>query len=1712
MNNIKMSKNKSVSKSASKSVEDKYKHLDPIDHILVRPDMYIGSVDTNDVSMWILQNNRFIKSNVTFSPGLYKIFDEILVNARDHSVRDKKCKTIKVNIDKDNNEISVWNDGTGIEVKMHKEFGTYVPEMIFGHLRTSSNYEDKGKIVGGKNGFGAKCISHDTQIPLWNGTLKLAKEINIGDKLIGDDGTVRNVLNVIHGRGKMYKVNQMNGESYKVNDNHILTLHMPDHKVIFWNQNKSAWTILWWNHKEKCINSKSIKVNDTKIKCPECNIELCDNLKRHYERVHKDKKINNIIRKKPIKQPEMTQEIIDAKNKIEEFAKTINDNNIFDINISDYNLLNDTTKSRLAGIRNECIKWDNKEIKLDPYMLGLWLGDGMQSGYEYTCYGDKDKEIIEYIENWCNNNDANLKKKSKYHYTFSSKSNYKKKGCAPLKKLLDSYNLTKEKHIPNDYKINDKNIRLQVLAGIIDTDGHVSRDGTRVTITQGLNHKRLVFDIIYLSRSLGFNTSISLKKTSWRHKNILKKGFCYNINITGNIEAIPTKLPRKKCNNQKNHSTKSTGYIHIDEIADDDYVGIQIDGNERFLINDFTVTHNCTNIFSTEFSIETVDSKEKKYYKQTFTDNMKTIGKAIIKDTSQTESSYTKITFKPDFNRFNLNGLTNDLVGLFNKRVYDICASCLYSSKKVKVYLNEELIEINTFADYVKLYYEEVPKSLTYIDCGERWKVCLAFDNESGFTQVSFVNGILTYNGGTHVSHVVNQVVDKLIDIINKKNKKIKIKPDLVKSNISVYIDCSIEDPTFNSQVKDKLTTKESMFGSKCEIPEDSLIKFSKSGIIDEIISIAEFKESKELQKTDGKKTRSLKEIEKLEDAEDAGGPNSHETLLILTEGDSAKTFAISGLEVIGSKKYGVFPLRGKLINIRQATIQQIQKNEEFINIKRILGLKQGVEYKSVKDLRYGGILILTDQDVDGYHIKGLIINMIHTMWPSLILNDNFIKCFKTPLMKTFLKSDKSHKNPKVFYNVSEYDKWCQEIGEDVSKWEKPKYYKGLGTSTPLEAKQAFMEFEKSLINYVCDGNESTDESEDSDDTNETNESNDSHDAQNQSSESDSDDDNSQSDKSEKSNKSIKSSKSIKSKDKKEDKKEDKISKKEKKKIKKLNDVITLAFAKNRSNDRKSWLSKYDKNNVLENVGNVTYSDFINKELIHFSNSDNIRSIPSLIDGLKPSLRKILFAAFKRGKNANEIKVSQFAGYISNETEYHHGENSLLSAIIGLAQNYPGSNNINLLMPNGAFGSRRQLGEDAASPRYIFTNVNKLMYTIFRNDDLPILNYLEEDGKMVEPEYYEPILPMILVNGSIGIGTGYSTKIPLFNPIEVVDGLKSYINKTKYKDIHPYYRDYKGKITKIDDQQYMMSGLYEIIDQDTVHISEIPLNISFENYKKFLNDITINANDKKEEKKDDEIKKRKIEKNLIDYTMKPSNNYVDITLKFKPTTLQPLIKNDEINKYLKLTSSIALTNMILYDEHHKIKQYESAKAIISEFYEHRYKIYVKRKEHLIQLLENELNIIKYKVKFIEFIFDKKIIIEKQKKDDIIGNLEKLKFPKLAKKVDLDESEKSYSYLIEMPLWSLTYEKIEELKKQLEEKQNILENYKMKTIEDIWNSELDEFIKEYQIWLQELQKIKDEEEDMNINKKGKKRTKKTKTEIDKGDSDKEKKPRKKKNVD
>ena len=962
-------------------------------------------------------------------------------------------------------------------------------------------------------------------------------------------------------------------------------------------------------------------------------------------------------------------------------------------------------------------------------------------------------------------------------------------------------------------------------------------------------------------------------------------------------------------------------------------------------------------IWSTWGSIETIDHVRCLKYKQEFHNNLDIIDKPTISKSGKTKP-YTKIQFKPDYKRLGLeNGLTPDMINLFRRRIYDIAA---VTNKSVKVKFNSLIIPVKNFQHYVKQIVGD--EDVKFEEANERWEYAVSLSNDGEFDQVSFVNGIYTSKGGKHVEYILNQIIRKLVAYIKLK-KKVDVKSTAIKEQLCLFIRSDIENPAFDSQTKDYMNTPITKFGSTCTVSDKFIEKIAKMGVMNAACAITEIKETKTLKKHDGSKNKNIRGIPKLIDANFAGTAKSSECSLILCEGDSAKAGIVSGLSKDDRNNIGIYPMKGKMFNVRGETINKIGDNKEINEIKQILGLEHGKVYTETDvktKLRYGKILFMTDQDLDGSHIKGLGINLFDSGWQSLIQIPEFIGYMNTPI----LKAEKGNQN-KEFYNEGEFELWKKD--NDLKGW-KIKYYKGLGTSTSKEFKEYFAK--KKIVAFQSTGDTSK-------------------------------------------------------------------------------QMIDMVFNKKRSDDRKDWLANYNRELYLDtSKSTVTYEEFINNDLIHFSKYDNDRSIPNLVDGQKISLRKILFSAFKK-RLYNEIKVAQFSGYVSEHSGYHHGEASLNGAIIGLAQNFVGSNNINLLEPKGQFGTRLEGGKDAASERYIFTHLTKLARLIFRPADDNILDYLNDDGTSVEPIYYVPIIPMVLVNGSKGIGTGFSTDIMCYNPDQIINKLELMLKKQDHNiDILPYYQGFKGTIEFLaSEKKYLIKGLYEKIGENKIKITELPIGQWTTDYKVFLENLMDN--------------KKKDKTYIRDFTDLSTDISVDFTVEFYPGTLTELMnKSTDISgntatisgleKLLKLYTTHATSNMHLFDAKERLRKFDTPSEIIEEYYNVRLAFYEKRKKFQIDTIEKTLLHLSNKARFINENLAGTIDLRRKKKDEINKILIEKKYNSIS-----DDNDINFNYLTKMPMDSVSEEAVDKLMKEKEEQEKELLTLNKTTIEEIWLTELAE---------------------------------------------------------
>jgi len=565
--------------------------------------------------------------------------------------------------------------------------------------------------------------------------------------------------------------------------------------------------------------------------------------------------------------------------------------------------------------------------------------------------------------------------------------------------------------------------------------------------------------------------------------------------------------------------------------------------------------------------------------------------------------------------------------------VYDI-AGC---NEQLNVVLNGKSIR-TSFEDYALKHLavareaSEAPEAqMVYERINDRWQVGVAVSDTHQFQQVSFVNSVNTANGGTHVVYVAEQIAKAVAE-------KMNVPAAIVKNNLFVFINCLIENPSFASQSKDTLTTKAKDFGSECRLPPKFLRELMEhTSLCANVKDWVTMRDAADMRRLSAKRHRRSLQIPKLDDANLAATKRASECTLILTEGDSAKALAVAGLSVIGRDLYGVYPLRGKMLNVEGATATKLANNSEIADIVQILGLDFDKRYTTPEErgqLRYGRVMLMTDQDHDGSHIKGLFINFMHRYWPEL-LRHNYLTEFITPIVKATHGA-----KTREFFSLVEYNRWRAAMPPaELRSW-RIKYYKGLGTSTSEEGKAYFRRLDRHCKSLVWDQD--------------------------------------------------------------------------------AEQSLHTAFQPDKSAQRKLWIAaQYSADRIADRSGaTVPISEFVNNDLVQFSHANLARAIPSVIDGLKPSQRKVLYACFKRERGAAsgkmaEVKVAQLAAYCSEHTSYHHGEASLSNAIVKMAQDFVGSNNVPLLLPIGQFGTRLQGGEDSASARYIFTRLNPVTRAIF---------------------------------------------------------------------------------------------------------------------------------------------------------------------------------------------------------------------------------------------------------------------------------------------------------------------------------------------------------------------------------------------------------------
>lgn len=991
-----------------------------------------------------------------------------------------------------------------------------------------------------------------------------------------------------------------------------------------------------------------------------------------------------------------------------------------------------------------------------------------------------------------------------------------------------------------------------------------------------------------------------------------------------------------------------------------------------------------TNVFSREFTVCITNADEKKTFQQKWENNMKLEGDPMIERCSKKNNS-TTVSWVPDWEKLNMPeqcaGLTKEIKAALESLVYhaSLCTP-------VRVFLNgKELTKMKTPQHFIQAFGGEKPFA-TDVVCNASgqpvFSICCASrpENMDRGVMEAFVNGTRCPEG-THVDMMLERIRKIVLAKARKKDSDVSIKTTTLRNEMVVVATMLIDSPSFDSQLKTNMDTRASKFGFSWEPSTKFKDSLEKSPIVQRVISASKADQDAKLQKTT-KLTKGIPSIAKYEPAMHAG-KKGVECSLILCEGDSAKGLAIAGLTVIGRENYGVFPLKGKLLNTRNMSAKKLLdgSHPEVSNLIRILGLEIGKVYdvESAAALPYRWVLTMTDQDVDGDHIQGLILNMLTSCFPSLfkVLPD-FVRRLATPVIRVTLPGG-SREN---FFSEVEYHAWREQRVANGEATGTLKYYKGLGTSTAADARLYFGQLEENSINILHTGEPS--------------------------------------------------------------------------------DVaLDEWFDEKKAACRRDFLqNRYDAKSFVDySQENISIEKFIHDGLSHFSHSDNRRSIPDMVDGLKPSQRKVLFCVRDRNLTT-DVKVAQLQAIVAERTAYHHGEVSLGLTIIGMACDYTFTNNVSLIVPSGSFGTRHAKN-DAASVRYIYTRLDAICNYIYRTEDDAVLEYNTEDGHTIEPVRFVPIVPMILINGASGIGTGWRTDVPCFNPVDVIEACEFYVDQfstlmeddedqfdiaarcdrvnallheqqpPKITSLLPWYRNFNGQITDNGGGVFSTTGVYEVKGDDVV-ITELPVNTVTDDYYEDLRKRVCRSHG------DTDIEKfcHRIDK----YN---SDTNVLIILRSSQERIEAV--QAELPKLLKIKNNLtARMNLFPPTEDRPVKC--EIQEIFYSFGKERLQLYGKRIAHQIRKLEKQLRIAHNKSRYIKEVRDG---------THIVSSFQDEAEESAALVAKGYSGEPGFDYLLHMRLQSLNEKKYEALQKDVERITEELEDLKKKTPATTWRAELTE---------------------------------------------------------
>jgi DNA gyrase/topoisomerase IV subunit B len=1577
----------------------RYQKLDPISHILVRPDMYCGSNKLKKSNEYIAVSDnedtyKIIKKDIMYSPALLRIFIEPLSNAIDNAERSKKtstkCTRINVKINKETGETSVWNDGDIVPIEVNDE-GVYNHTMIFGQLLSGSNFDDDSeRLVSGRNGCGSK------------------------------------ITNIFSTR---FEVRGLDPEKNKI-------------LVQEWDTNMR--------------NTKGPVIKSTKLKKGYTEVTWVPDFTQFGIKGYTD----DIIAL-------YTKYVIDA-SMLCGVKMYLNDKEIPVKNLTEYSKLYDTETDEKLYIKtkqSEMLLTPCTEFQYISFVNGICTKQGGQH-VDAWCeaifrpllekFNKKGKPqinilnikqyfrifVVAIVDKPVFSSQEKEKLESPTIETSIKSSNintiYKWSVCEQIEDLIKSKEMVVLKKAEKKTK---GYMKIEGLDPANNAGGKYSSDCSLI-LCEGLSAKTYavagIEKGVYGKAGRDWHGCLALRGKCLNVRNASPAIIAKNNEITNIIKAVGLKIDVDYTNDE---NYKQLNYGRIILLCDSDC----FTDNTALLIkkNNQVSIIEIQNLFDESKNIDTQLISDIEVWSDTKWVPVKTIRKKKTTKRILTINMYSGIVRCTEDHTFLLeNGKeikAKDIkVGdrlLRNRRIQNIpeinnnmkskdikvaCRElqCFQMGKKFRK--NDIIQNFNDELQYCSIYEQPFKESFN-ISEEEAWVW--------GFFFADGTCGIYTFEKdreketekNTEVSRIrwekwikfytnnINRYTKEIIELKLKKLKYGHISKKLANSKLRLQ-NAIKNSKRVSKELKDVLFRTDYAFSiSNCDYNKLQKALDIMKNIYKFNWTIVQVKKREEQHQTayklilnGGKMVEDFitymrnrfytkSKLKKVPDEILNNDVKIQESFLKgYYDGDGfrwGKEHKNSeGFDILGQVgAQGLCYLVERLGYSYNITEKKGKTDIFTINISKRFRRYYPGEVKAVYETDYhdryvydietetgrinAGVGNMIQRQCDGLHIEGLIMNFIHSLFPSLLLREvPFVVSMKTPIVRVF----RNKLDDILFYDERKFKQYALKQKNNFDK----KYYKGLGTTKPEDVPDTFG---LKMVEYINDENTTHN--------------------------------------------------------------------------------MNKVFHKNHSDDRKNWLSEYDASNYIslddcDKVYKMNISSFIDGEMIKFSIDDCKRSIPCIIDGLKESQRKIIYSVKKKGlkHTGNSLKVAQLGGYVAEHTNYHHGEQNLYDTIVKIANEFPGSNNIPLLYRDGMFGTRIHGGKDAASARYIYTKMDMLTHLIFRQEDDVILEYREDDGDVVEPKFYVPIIPMLLVNGiNAAIGSGWSCNVPNYNPIDLINCIKIWLENdgkiiercdsdnsitSLLPQLKPWYRDFEGSIEPCGHNKFITKGIISETKPGIKTITELPIGLWTDKFKDNL---------------EAHLESKNI-KSMKNYSTPKKVNFVITEAK------NGFVADVET---LKLHTYLYTSNMVMIDENEKLKKFEQIDDIIDHFCKIRYEYYTKRKKYMITQLENEIKHLSNKERFIKEVIDETLIIMKVSEEDIIKELTNRKYDKDKTYDDIDgDSNSGYDYLLRMQIRTFTSDKINKLKNDILSKRDIL-NKLIKTSEkQLWLKDLSEFEVEY----------------------------------------------------